>query len=93
MYVVLYHNEHAMYTTACDAAIIGPYPDMVAAKARLRKIVVDEGDELFKLNPNPDGDNDDTYAGYNDEELIAAGRDEDLASEIWAEIVELLPPT
>ncbi len=91
MYVIQYYNAH-LYYNAGECVIFGPLPDLDAAKARLTKLVENKGDPLFKIDPDPDAVNNGTYAGYSPEDLAAADRDEDLASEIWAEIVELTPP-
>lgn len=85
MHVIHYHNEHA-YGNPGECEIYGPYPDLDAAKAGLVKLAEAMDDPLFKI------DSEGTYAGFGYEDLEAEGRDEDLSSEVWAEIVELTPP-
>lgn len=90
MYVIIYHNAHA-FDNACESEIIGPFSSLPDAKARLVRLVANMGDEQFKLDPDPETEQDGTYAGYFYEDLEREGRSEDLASEIWAEIVKLTP--
>ena len=92
MFVIHYHNDHVFDNPGC-CSIIGPYPTMDKAKTGLAGLVAEINDPLFKIDPDQDAvDNDGTYAGFAYDDLIDAGRDEDMASEIWAEIVELAPP-
>lgn len=91
MFVIHYHNAHA-YSNPGLCEIYGPFPNLDAAKQHLAKLVESMGDPLFKIDPNPYAiNNDGTYAGYHYEDLINVDRDEDLASEIWAEVVRLIP--
>ena len=88
LFVIIYHNEH-QFDNASQEEIRGPYNDMETAKAALAKIVTDFGDAHFKIDPIKGTTYNGTYAGYDVDELIANKRHEDLASEVWAEIVPL----
>src|SRR4051812_32911431 len=92
MWVLVYHNEHIGFDTAGDHGVFGPYATFADAQKDLQKLVESMDDPLFKIDPDPEfecshGD----YAGYFYEDLVKDDRDEDLASEIWAEIIEVLP--
>ncbi len=92
MYVIHSHNEYA-FNNPGDCAIYGPYPDLDAAKAGLARLVVLVNDPLFKIDPDPEAtDNDGTYAGFYYDDLDKAERNEDIAAEVWAHIVELTAP-
>jgi len=84
MYCVLYHNDHA----AAEDTIYGPFAEHTEARAALTAIIERTHDPLFTVDPE-----DSNYAGYDVDELLEAGRDEDLAGEIWARIYPLVPPT
>lgn len=93
MYVIYYHNEH-VFDNPGECGVHGPYPDLNAAKVGLAALVTSLDDSLFKIDPDPDAsDKTGTYAGYYYKDLYDAKRDEDMAYEIWAEIILLTPPS
>jgi len=81
-YIVQCHNEHA----PSDDTMYGPFT-LEAARAKMASLVEESGDDLLKIRPEY---SDLGYAGYEIGELNAADRDEDLVSEIWIDIHELL---
>lgn len=85
MYVIYYHNKRE-YDNPSECEIYGPLADLFWAKAYLVKLVEAADDELFKINA------DGTYASYDKDDLIGAGREIDPATEIWAEVVRLTSP-
>jgi hypothetical protein len=90
-YVIQDHNE---YNTN-DDTIYGPFETIEEATSCLQYLVDLQADELFKIRTDElkkDNPHELGYAGYDTEELIDAGRREDLAFEIWAQIHLVIPP-
>ena len=81
-YILVIHNGHAPTSNASENAYFGPF-DQEIAKAKLQEHVTNMGDDLYKIDESG------KYAGYDYEDLLKANRDEDLASEVWAEISPL----
>lgn len=82
MFVIIYHHEHAFDNPAMEA-VIGPYSTRDIAVVGLCALANKLNDPLWTV------DVEEGYMGADADALIAAGRDEDLCSEIWALIVEL----
>ncbi len=86
MFVLIYHNDNAPNSNATGSEFFGPYNDKQAAQADLTRIVDDLGDQLFQIRDLQPG-----FAGYKASELEEAGRDPELADQLFAEIVQLTP--
>jgi hypothetical protein len=82
MYAINYHNAHA-FDNASECKLYGPYTTIDEAREFLAKLVENEKDPYFKISETGN------YAGFEADELNANDRDEDIACEIWAEIIPL----
>lgn len=81
MFVLVCYND--AYECLTSVAVFGPYQDKTTAKAALALHVEKMDDKQYKLSE------DGLEAGFDYEELQAVGRNEELASEIYAEILPL----
>ena len=91
MFAVQYHNAHA----ASEDTLYGPFETLDAAKAKLAALVAAENDPQFRdrtteLNEEHGCLATLGFAGFDPSELAGAGRDEELASEVWAEVHPLV---
>jgi hypothetical protein len=86
-YIVHVHNEHSNSPNASDSWFFGPFT-LEEARAKLASHVANMNDQLYRISTHNSKIGND-YAGFDWELLQEAGRDEDLGSEVWAEIVAL----